>query len=146
MIRPIKIEEIECLNALGFAFFAEAGLPGVFNPAPFGVAVRSILENGSGIVLVAENEGKIAGVIAGVVYEDFLTGDLISSELFWFVTKEARGSVGVRLLKQFEEQSKLRGAKRILMIHLLSVHSEMLTKLYTLRGYAPIEQTFFKKL
>src|SRR5687768_4632282 len=117
MIRRLQHNEVSRLNDLAFLFFKECSLPGNFNPATFNKALQTFIERGMGIFFVSEKDGKIEGAIGGTISQDFLTGDLVASEIFWFVHPDCRGE-GLKLFLKFEEDAKNRGAKRILMLHL----------------------------
>lgn len=146
MIRFLSKEELGRIRDLSSEFFAVSKRPGTFNPEAFERLWRPLLDANLGVLLVSEVAGKINGLFGGVIHEDPYSGDLIATEQFWFVTPEARGSIGIRLLNSFEMEAARRGAKRILMIHLNNLTPESLRKLYERRGYRSIEQTYERVL
>ena len=60
-----------------------------------------------GGLFIAEHEGKIVGMLVGLVSEHFFGHDLMASDLTFYIDKEHRGgTLGVRLMRQFEAWAK----------------------------------------
>lgn len=146
MIRPITADELPRVHEMGAAFFDAAGRPGKYSPEAVERIWNTLLPTGIGLFFVAEDEGRFVGMFGGVVSEDPYTGDIVALEQFWFVMPEARGSVGIRLFNAFEKEATARGAKRILMVHLMKLTPESLRGLYERRGYELVEQIYEKNL
>jgi len=67
------------------------------------LARRLLSSSGQGGILVAEHEGKIAGMLSFLVAEYFFGNDRFASDLCVYVTPEYRGgSAFFRLLVAFE--------------------------------------------
>ena len=100
------------------------------------------------ILLLAEKNRKIIGLIGGVATpSSFSSKEIIGQEFMWYLEKDERkGSIGFKLLKAFEEECKSRGAKKVIMIHMLNLNSEMMSKFYEKQGYIPMEKHFIKEL
>ena len=98
------------------------------------------------IILIAEQNGKQAGVIAGIIAPNpFNTKYLGLAELMWWVKEEYRGSShALKLLRAFEEAGKERGVDYITMVR--TMYTPELDKVYKKRGYIPAETTFLKEL
>lgn len=100
------------------------------------------------ILLLAEKDKKVIGLIGGVaVPSSFSSKEIVGQEFMWYLEKdERRGSIGFRLLKAFEEECKARGAKKVIMIHMLNLNSEAMSKFYEKQGYIPMEKHYIKEL
>lgn len=144
-IRLIPAEEVPLLLPGARAFFAEGNLVGELNEEHFVKTLQGYVESGIGFVL-ASGTPPFRGSIAGILYPDFATGELRCMEFFWYVPKEERGFVGVRLLKAFEAEAAKRGAKHLLMMHLVAGQEDKFSQFYTRSGYKMIEQVFSKQL
>lgn len=116
-VRPLLLSEATLLLPGARQFFGEGNLLGALNEKSFVTGVVNMLTSGIGVFLVY-GEPPFEGAIGGVIYPDYATGDLIASELFWYVMPQSRGVAGVRLLKEFELEVKRKGAKRLMMMHL----------------------------
>lgn len=144
-LRPVKREELPQIPAIGVAFFKEASLPGEMRHDVFVRNWEIYFDLNIGVMLGLFDGGKCTGVLGGLILPDPNDGELVASELFWYVLKEHRIG-GIRLLKAFEEHAKVRGAKRITMVHLLQENAEKLGRYYQKNGYSPIECHYIKQL
>ena len=106
--------------------------------------VQNFIDNQIGIV--AEEEGKIIGVIGGMIAPSmFDKSQKIGQESVWYVTQEARkGKVGLYLIKAFEEECIKRGANAIIMIHMSNLYPEILDRLYKINGFRLMESNYIK--
>lgn len=130
---------------LGPQFYAEGKMPGKFVPEIFAAKWTELIEKGFGFIIGLFDGPKLDGVFGAVVVGDVNDGELVSNEMFWFVSKESRGG-GLRLLKTYEEEARKRGAKRCSMGHLLALQPEKTDSLYRRLGYTPVETSYFKNL
>lgn len=143
MSNILKPHEIENLIPLAKAFIAESGEDIPFDPDHFKETWEQILASDAGAIIKYEKDGKIIGALGFLVYKDILSGELKSTETFWFVSKEFRG-VGLLLFDEFERISKERGVKRIMMAHLSKLTPERLKTLYLKKGYREVE-TYYER-
>lgn len=106
--------------------------------------IEGILKNES-IICICE-EGK--GVIIGIVYPTFWNPDvLVAQEIGWWVEPEYRKtSLGIRLLTQFEERAREKGAQKCYMIALESSSPDKVGGIYEKSGYSLLEHTYMKGL
>lgn len=144
-IRHLRPSEAELLLPGARSFFSEGRIMGELNEKSFVDGILACIRNGIGLFLVY-GEPPFEGAIGGVIYPDFPTGDLIASELFWYVMPESRGVAGVRLLKEFEKEARIRGAKRLTMMHLDGPRTAGIARLYERLGYCQREQIYAKVL
>ena len=144
-IRLLSPEEIPFILPGAREFFAEKNLLGTLNEPHLVKSLKTHHAAGVGFILVCGNP-PFRGAIAGAVIEDFATADRVCMEFFWYVRASERGSVGVRLLKAFEDEARVRQARRVVMMHLVDEKAEGLVKLYEKRDYILREQMFSKEL
>lgn len=145
LIHDIACDEVPMLLDGAREFFGEGKLMGELNPVSFVAGWQRLLLSGSGMLLGAYRERQLIGAIGGVILPDFPTGDVVAQEFFWFMIGDQRGS-GVRLLRAFEMRAAMRGAKRIMMMHLTALNSAAMGKLYARLGYTHLENIYAKKL
>jgi len=95
----------------------------------------------SGCLVVSERDGQIVGMLGYVLYPHFLSGELVSGEVFWWVEPEHRGE-GLKLLRAAEDRSKSFGATSMQMI----APNERVAALYKRLGYKAVETTYQRPL
>lgn len=146
-LEALPVSELAEVAALGARFYRVGNLPGGVHPPVFVATWTAFLNAGFGAIFGLRNEEReLIGVLGAVVLPDPNDGVLIGSEFFWWVVPEARGH-GLKLLKEYERWAvEDKGAKRIGMVHLLSLSPESLGKLYERRGYKAIEVHYIKEI
>jgi hypothetical protein len=144
MIRLIQPSEVPLLLPQAREFFKEGAIQGALNEAHFVATLSTQMDAGSMFVLA---EGApFRGAIGGVVYQDLATGERCCMEYFWYVAAYERGSLGVRLLAEFEKEATARGAVRVSMMHHVTPDSKKFDHVYGRRGYTLREQVFVRTL
>lgn len=68
-----------------------------------------------GTALISERDGKVIGMLLYIMTEHFLSGDLFSIEVAWWVEPEHRGE-GPKLVAEMKRRSRNAGAKFYQMI------------------------------
>lgn len=147
-IRSLPAHELPLLLPLARQFH-ESLLHGNLNHAPLNEAhflkvLNTHVSGGTGFVLVAGS--PIRGMICGIMFEDMSTAEPCCTEFFWYVDKNERGSIGLRLLDALEREACSRGAVRIMMAHLASEGTEKFGRIYERKGFALKEQIFVKQI
>lgn len=145
IIRPLKPSELGLMLDGGRLFFEEARLPGKFNADHFCKNWKNLIYSGSGEVIASFDHQGITGVLGFVLSPDMHTADILAVETMWYVLPNHRGH-GIRLLKAFEERAVKLGAKRLAMIHLLTINAPELAKLYERLGYQAVEVHYVKEV
>lgn len=142
-IRLAELSDLEEINKLIEAFIDEAlsKINIKFNPTHL-YNIASSCANSS---FVAENDGKIVGIIAGNLSPSVANGELIYQEIMWYVLPEHR-SVGVRLIKKVEDYCKVIGVKRIVIAHLANEIGSKVSEFYKRNGYEMMEIHYSKTL
>lgn len=146
MSRLLHEDEVSKLIPLGRLFFAESGSAGEFNPPHFASAWASSIAARTGFVLVNECDGSVVAALGAAIWRCPLTGDTISAENFYYSLPNHRTAANIRLLRDYEQVAKARGAKRVWMVHLKNEAGERIGDLYTRRGYKPRESLYEKIL
>lgn len=128
----------------GRLFLEEAKFPSPFNEKIFGQNWRLLIAADLGEVWAFMEGEKIAGAIGMAFLADPFMGTMTAFEHFWWVHPDHRKSlIGFDLWLKLEERAKERGAKRIAMVHLVSLN---LQHIFEKRGYKLAEQTFWKEI
>jgi len=135
-------ERLEETLPLGQRFFGLAGEIGKFNPDSFIKFWHRMHDTKSGFMLVNETDGVIDGAYGVVIQDEFLTGQRIATEVFWY----SEGMAGVRLFKKAVELSKRCDAKVMYIQHLTSIPSEKVTEYYCKQGFNLKYHRFSKEL
>lgn len=90
-------------------------------------------------------EGKVVGLIAGMMVNNLTNGKPGLQEIIWYVDKGYR-SKGRVLLGYFERAGKMLGAKHVVMALMCNSKAEKLGRYYESEGYKPFEIQFMKEL
>lgn len=132
---------------LGQEFTLASGLPGTFDEDHFLTSYCNLLQSGIAAVWVGHEEQEVAGIIGGIVTQCPFTGDVVAIESFWFVREKFRkDSLGVRLLKLFEEWAVEMGADRICLSCMNQVNPDRMGEFYVKRGYALLEHAYVRRI
>ena len=117
-----------------------------FEPEGYEEFLRGAIDNPDICILLAELNGEVVGITAGIIYPLYFSpSHKVSQELLWWLTPSARGSgVGNKMFNHLQLWSKERGAKTIFMIALEDERSAKMEKVYCRAGFEPMERTFMK--
>jgi GNAT superfamily N-acetyltransferase len=101
-----------------------------------------------GVLLVAEQDGEIAGMLFGIVSGLwFAPRTLWASELAWWVEPAARGgTAGIRLVTAFQDWAREQGAKVVAMSSLHLDHDNRVSNVLQRMGFSPSEHTYIKRI
>jgi GNAT superfamily N-acetyltransferase len=149
MIKEATLDDLDnpSIYSMGLTFFAEAKLPGEFNPALFRKNIQHLVANNCGVVFLLIEQGSVTGAIGGLTHPDICDNSTVAQELFWFVNPTNRGKLGaVRLYEAFEKWARKRGASRLYMAAVCNDYLGALRKFYEKRGFVPKDIIFFKPL
>ena len=133
------------LAGLASKFYSSSSALKKFDINVFCSTWNNLYSIGAGVIFLLKRELDIIGVIGGIKYPDVNSGELIATEMFWFVDQEKRGN-GIKLFKRFESWARDNKCKSIIMVHLIDSMPDKLKKLYTRYGYKPIEISYKKEL
>lgn len=85
---------------------------------------------------LAVRGNEVLGGFFGIITTVYFTQELAAKDMAWFVTKTRRGSLAaVRLVQDFEEWAKARGARKFFLGQSTGVNIETTRLLYERLGY-----------
>lgn len=145
MIRDAKGEDFDALLAMGERFYnntayaAIAGYEWDAAAALFDLLIRD------GLLLVAEEESGLVGMV-GLVIVPFMFNTRLRSahEVVWYVDPDARRlGIGPALLKAVEPACREKGVDVIQMMNLATSNSAT-TRMYERMGFKHSESSYLK--
>jgi GNAT superfamily N-acetyltransferase len=122
--------------------YSKDTLLGILTPEQLDKVCDACLSNG--IVLVAESEGIVVGVIAAQYIQGLSMGKF-ADEIIWYVEPEHRG-IGLMLFDQFLEGCKRDGCTGVCMVAYNNNSFDMVDMIYKRKGFREIERKYFKEL
>lgn len=148
MIREVKnLDEVPLaqIERLGKLFVEESGSAKEFDIGHFVAKMKYPLELGVAKIWVFEKDSQIVGIIGGISSQLFFVKDVISIEMFWFVDKENRGSIGgIRLLETFEEWAD-KESEWTHVAFMERIHPDKMLLFLENRGYEKFETILRKR-
>lgn len=149
MIREAIQDDLGRLVEMGEAFFAySAFAPFVaYDPEQAAAVLSGLIDSPDAVVLVAELDGEVAGALVGALSSAwFNPTKRMAVELAWWLDpKHRHGTVGVRLMRRFEQWAQSRFADVLVMSDLVIDGSEPLGDLMTRAGYTYVERSHMKR-
>ena len=139
-IREATRADLPHIVVMGLHFLRASEYTGKIQENPdamFDLALR-LIESVDGIIFV-DGDAKPTGMIGLHLYQHPMSGEVITSELFWWVEPDHRGS-GMDLLKAAERWAKEHGSSSIQMI----APNDRVSRIYKARGYEKTEEHYQK--
>lgn len=142
-IRPATLADLPRMVTMGLHFLRSSAYRHVMAERPDQMASlgQCLVTSPTSIILVAEQDREAVGMLGLVAYPHFISGELTVGEVFWWMEHKARGT-GLRLLRAGEAWARAQGAVTLQMI----APDDRVGAVYRRLGYAPIEQTFLRRL
>ena len=101
----------------------------------------------SGGAFVAEEDGQLVGMLAGIVSEDFFGPDKVATDLIVYMIPEKRASgAGLHMIKMFERWAISQGATEICLGVSTGINTERTVQVYERFGYQQIASTTVKRV
>lgn len=147
MIRTATHEDIPRIIEMAQAFYATTNYPSIAPMTDEQAAGIAIITMESGVMLVADNDGELVGMVCiHVAPFIFNPSVMFPSEIaFWVEPKVRGGTTAMRLLRSAEEALIVMGVPVSRMARLPN-SPEAVEGMYRLMGYAPDEGYFMKVL
>lgn len=137
MIRPATIADLPRILPMAKEFFIKAKEGGTFNSAFFSRWWSAVIESGQGGILISEDGDRVKGIFGFVINREYLTGDLVFDELFWY-GDSMLFRAGVNLSKKLQ-------CKRTYISCIEHLTAGELKQLYMRNGFAPRYARFVKE-
>ena len=107
-----------------------------FDEVKLGNTISELIEVDRGIALVGEMQGKIVGGLLGYLAEHYFGNDLAAYGLALFIDAEHRnGMVGPRLIRQYVEHARDKGASEIVFANTTRYEKERVARLFLRLGF-----------
>lgn len=148
MIREATEADIPRVLEMGRRFFETAGWPDVaeWDDASTEWTLRFLIEQPTGALFVAEEDGHVVGMTGGMVMPFYFNHThRTGQELFWWVEPEHRG-IGSGLFDALEAWAREAGAQTFTMIAVDRLKPDVMARIYRARGYRPSEHAFIRRL
>jgi len=145
MIRQATSDDAEAVKPLISMFYNEIlGDLGANHSDEY--VDRCVANIDNSIYFISESNGRITGVIGGVLVDSFFDSKKIFQEIIWYVDKKERITVGMRLFDKLEEYCKNIGVKKMVMARMHSEQGGKIENFYLRHGYNPVETHYLKEL
>lgn len=154
-IREATMDDVDAIVEMAQRFYPESPYPHFYGDMPVSqaaglviVTLQGMTEYGikPGVMLVADDNGKLAGMVCMHIDAATFTPAVIASEIVWWVEPEYRsGTTAVRILKAAEAAAKERGATVVRMAA-LSTSPEQAGQIYERLGFVQTEVYYTKRV
>jgi L-amino acid N-acyltransferase len=102
-----------------------------------------MMESDSCALFVVDLDGAVVGMLGVMVFVQPFSGELVASELFWWLDPQHRGN-GVWMLRRAEKWAQSKGAARMTMM--APVDKPRVCEIYEAIGYRAVETVFSRNL
>lgn len=106
-------------------------------------AMTALLLNDDAAIFVVDADDAVIGMLGLLCFQQPFSGELVATELFWWLDPDHRGHGGW-LLKRGEKWAKSKGASRLTMM--APIDKPRVAETYQALGYAPVETVFSRSL
>jgi len=147
-IRVATLDDVDTIVAMGLRFQATTSYAAHLRATAETLRTLAIgiIENVDGAVLflLVSADGATVGMLAATLYTQIMSGEIIGTELCWWVDPEARGGRGaLRLLRTAERWAADRGA---VVMQMMAPPGSDIGRFYEALHYAPIEMHYQRRL
>lgn len=106
-----------------------------------------LMEPKAGVGILAEEDGKCHGIMAGWALRNFYNDDICARDMILYVRKSKRGgTTGMRMVREFERWAKEVGAKEITIGISAAIDNDKATRFYQALGYSPRGVTLAREI
>lgn len=154
-IRPATMDDVPAIVEMAEQFYPDSPYPVIYGDMPktqaAGLAIvtmHGLVEHGivPGVMLVAENDGDLVGMLCLHIDAATFNPEVIAGELVWWLHPDHRGGMSaIRLVKTGEAMAAERGAT-VINMSVLANSPEEASALLRLLGYAPTHTIWSKRL
>lgn len=147
LIRKAALDDVPAIVDMAERFYADTVFNEWFdfNPKTVGQLASSLAADH--VMLLAEQEGRVVGMVGLFVVPFMFNADHHSAhEVVWWVDPDAQGNgLGRALLEAIEPACKAKGAQVIYMVHMANSPPQA-AALYNRLGYALSESAYTKRV
>lgn len=149
-IRPLTLTDYDACVPFAKEFYAEKQIPGQFDANRFLPTWATFLSKSDAVILGLFHDERLVGGLGAVITPDLYDGRLTATEMFWYVTKDARvGLDAWKLVDAFEAWGEAHYVDEYRMTHILLPGEDpstvRLAPLYKRKKYRPIEVNYIKR-
>lgn len=143
MIREATAADLPRIGELGSRSLQDGPYAGIIEDRPEVARRCAEMVMRDGKILLAEEEGRVGGLLGFIMADHHFSGQRYAAELMWYVEPEHRkGGIALKLLWEAEKEAKQLGAKSMVF----TAPNEDVADLYKRFGYRKLEVTFMKAL
>lgn len=151
VIRRATVDDVPVITDMGIRFYLLRAFRGKgfqLHTRSLDTVLRHLIEQGAGLVVAAERDGRLAGSMIGIISP--WIGDvsqLIVQEVWWWVDAEYQGEfIGKRMFRFYEDQAREMG----ISFSIVGTHDfdgeDKLGRVYERLGYRHLQHDFIKEL
>ena len=149
IIRQSKPSDVEELVELGARMHEESAYAHL--PYDAGKVRRLIAssaeESDTQLVLVAEAEGQVIGMLSGYLTDYFFCDETVACDMALFVEKgHRRGGAAVRLIRGFQDWARRRGAREVYLAVSTGVDIDVTGRFYEKMGFSRVGAVYKQRL
>jgi len=113
------------------------------NPERTAETALKVIREARGKILLAEEQGKVTGLLGFIIYSHFFTGKNTAIELMWYVEPEFRQTwTAIMLLRAAQRIAKDMGALKMQF----TAPTEEVGRAYEALGYSKLEVAYQRTL
>lgn len=144
MIEPVEIENEQEMATLAQLFVDEADSPVDLKPREM---LNFLYAHKQHLLLKSVQGGKLAGVIAGLLFDHPFDGVKTAQVVLWYMAPDMRKTPdGIDMFKEFERWAGRHGARRLIVSHNTTIMPQRLQFFYGNRGYRAFEICYVKNV
>lgn len=144
MIRSATVDDLPAVMTMARQFVATTSYHShiAIDPERLMALMGSLIADADKSLLVSEGPNGLNGMIAMVVFEHPFSGVKTGTELCWWVNPDARGSLGIRLLRSAQTWAVEQGVINMQMI----APTPDVERIYQRLGFERVETLYQKVL
>lgn len=142
-IREANEQDLDHITELGSRSLQDGPYAGIIDDVPAQARKCALWVMQAGKILVAEEAGRVVGLLGFIVTPQFFSGELHGAEIMWYLLPEYRQSlIAVILLRASERIAREMGAKSMVF----AAPNDDVARMYELLGYSKLETNYRKVL